>query len=92
MHSAIWVGVAAMILAACVQDSAPSYALAGKDACRADALQYLVGQPLAAAKKLQIAEPVRWIAPFSRVTKDYLPARVNIVYDAGEIITAVHCG
>lgn len=50
----------------------------------------LVGQPVAAAAA--VPEPKRIIRPGQRVTRDYIPARTNVVLDKNDVITRIYCG
>ena len=63
---------------------------AGADTCNAAAYQTLVGQDAVTA--LQIPDPKRSYRPDEAVTQDFDPARVNIVLDDTDVITAITCG
>lgn len=64
-----------------------------KDACGADALQYLVGKP-----RTDIPIPVnpnrrRVVCSTCMVTQDYRPDRQTITYDSSTgLVTSVKCG
>ena len=62
----------------------------GEDTCNAAAYQQFVGQDAVVA--LQIPDPKRSYRPDEAITQDYNPARVNIVLDETDVITAITCG
>ena len=72
---------------------APPQALASRDSCGADPLQYLVGRP-----RTEIPVPVnpslrRVVCSTCVVTQDYVAARQTIVYDAQTgLVRSVRCG
>jgi len=68
------------------QASAPS----GADTCNAAAYAALIGQDAVVA--LQIPDPKRSYRPDEAVTQDFNPARVNVVLDDTDVITAITCG
>lgn len=81
----------ALLLAACVSPAAPPPQDTA-NACGAEELQGLAGQPLAAFDPAQARGPVRIIGPDTAVTMDHSPARLNISHGADLRITAVTCG
>ena len=90
MPRLILVPAVALILAACapVPVAAPDPM---EPSCGADALQGLVGQPLARFTPPPAARAVRVIGPDMAVTMDYRPDRLNVEHDAGQVITRVYC-
>ncbi|MEQ9243448.1 I78 family peptidase inhibitor [Roseovarius indicus] len=78
--------VALAALGACVpadgqEDGAPS--------CGAEALQPLVGTPVA---EHDFAEGARIIPPGTAVTMDYRSDRLNVETDDAGVITRIYCG
>lgn len=63
---------------------------AGPDTCNAAAHTALIGQDAVVA--LQIPDPKRSYRPDEAVTSDNNPARVNVVLDDTDVITAITCG
>ncbi len=61
------------------------------NACGAEAVQGLVGQPLGAASSVTAPGDVRRIGPADLVTTDYNPSRMNVSHD-GATITRISCG
>ncbi|WP_224816514.1 I78 family peptidase inhibitor [Hasllibacter sp. MH4015] len=80
------------VIAAC-QPIEPGFGPGFDDpnACGAEAVQGLVGQPLAAASGVAAPGGVRRIGPGDVVTTDYNPMRMNISHD-GATITRISCG
>ena len=64
----------------------------GRDACGANALQALVGQPAAVLEGIEFGVTTRVIRPGMAVTMDYSPSRLNIEIDGAEVISRVACG
>lgn len=64
--------------------------VSGADTCNAAAYAGLVGQDAVVA--LQIPDPKRSYRPDEAVTQDLIPARVNVVLDDTDVITAITCG
>lgn len=64
----------------------------GRDACGANALQSLVGQPAAVLETIKFGVTTRVIRPGMAVTMDYSPSRLNIEIDDAEVISRVTCG
>ena len=62
----------------------------GADTCNAAAYQTLIGQDAVVA--LQIPDPKRSYRPDEAVTQDFNAARVNVVLDDTDVITAITCG
>lgn len=65
--------------------------------CDAAAAQFLVGQPFGAdtlqrALAAAGADEARMLRPDSMVTKEYKIGRLNVVVDANQRVTAIHCG
>jgi len=65
-------------------------AAAGADTCNAASFAGLVGQDAVVA--LQIPDPKRSYRPDEAITQDFNPARVNVVLDDTDVITAITCG
>ena len=97
----------ALMLAACgapadappaAQDVPPATTgQAPRNQCRAEAAQFLVGQPFGAGTLAQAlaaagADTARMLRPDSMITKEYMVGRLNVVVDAANRITRVHCG
>lgn len=78
-------------LAACRAQETPAGPEDG-DACGADALQQLVGGPVAALDTDALDQPVRLIPPDTMVTMDHRPDRLNVDLDAQDRITRIWCG
>ncbi len=87
-----------MALLACVDLSLPPMGplppqpLPSENACGADGLQDLVGQPASRLETIRFGVPIRVLRPGMAVTMDYSPNRLNIFIDDFERITAVKCG
>ena len=64
----------------------------GRDACGANALQALVGQPAAVLEGIEFGVTTRVIRPGTVVTLDYSPSRLNIEINGAEVISRVACG
>ena len=86
-------GLALGLLAACTQpELAPSPSAPGpSDACGASKLQALVGKPLGTLDVKTLPSVPRQIGPDMAVTDDYQPDRLNVEYDAKNIVTKVSC-
>lgn len=80
------------VIAAC-QPTDPGFGPGFDDpnACGADAIQDLVGQPLVAASGAAAPGGIRRIGPGDLVTTDLVPTRMNITHD-GTTITNINCG
>ncbi len=79
---------------ACVPEFVPAPGLPPapvENACGADALQGLVGQPASVLETMRFGTETRIIRPGTAVTMDYRPDRLNIDIDAREWITRVYC-
>lgn len=68
-----------------------------RNRCNAQAAQFLVGQAYGAATLEQAraaadADEVRLLRPDSIVTKEYKLGRLNVVVDADQRVSRVHCG
>ena len=63
-----------------------------ENACGANELQYLVGQPASRLETLRFGGPVRFITPGMAVTMDYVADRLNIQINGAEKIISVECG
>lgn len=87
-----------MALVACVNlsmppaDPMPPQPFPSENACGADELQDLVGQPASRLQTIRFGVATRIIRPGMAVTMDYSPFRLNIFIDDFERITAVRCG
>jgi hypothetical protein len=65
------------------------------DLCKASTVQHLIGKELTAELRQELLlnhASIRIIGPYTAVTKDYLPHRLNVHFDGNNIITAVKCG
>lgn len=62
------------------------------NACGADGLRGLVGQPESVLQTMRFSQPVRIIRPGMMVTMDYLPNRLNIHIDRFGMIERIACG
>ena len=67
------------------------------DRCNAQAAQSLIGQPygpgtLEQARSAAGADEARMLRPDSMVTKEYKVGRLNVVVDADNRVSRVHCG
>ncbi len=78
-------------LAACQEDEAnlPDPAA---DACDAAGWSHLIGQNRDVLAATTFPAPMRVIGPNDAVTMDFLPNRLNVVYDAEGVIVRVECG
>jgi hypothetical protein len=83
--------VLALTLAACQPVGAP-IADPMAPSCGAEALQPLLGQPLARFTAPPAAKAVRVIGPDTAVTMDFRPDRLNVEHDAQRVITRIYCG
>ncbi|MBI1340406.1 hypothetical protein GC169_09410 [bacterium] len=63
-----------------------------EDACGAEPLGAIVGQPLADADAPREGPLVRYIGPTTIVTRDHRPERLNIHTDDAGVVTKVVCG
>ena len=83
------------MLAACTQPELTPGGTGGppgpSDACGASKLQALVGKPLGSLDVKTLPSAPRQIGPDMAVTADYRPDRLNVEYDAKNIITKVSC-
>jgi hypothetical protein len=85
----IFIALAAgVFLAGCVTQLGP----AQTPECGAQSLQGLVGQPQSALQSMRLAQPIRVMTPPARATMDFAPQRLNVLVDAGGIITNLWCG
>ena len=86
-------GLVMGLLAACTQPelAAGPTAPAPSDACGASKLQQLVGKQLGTLDVKTLPSVPRQIGPDMAVTADYRPDRLNIEYDAKNVITKVSC-
>ena len=84
-----------------VPDSAQSRQVssgqAPRNQCDAQAAQFLVGQPfgvttLEQARAAAGADEARMLRPNSIVTKELKLGRLNVVVDADQRVSRVHCG
>jgi hypothetical protein len=66
--------------------------------CNAPQAERFIGERDTPAVREQLAEAVapitaiRWVGPGDATTEDYSPQRLNVMLDAGRMITEVHCG
>ena len=68
-----------------------------RTSCGAEKLDGLIGQPrspetMAEVKRLSGAERIRWIAPGTAVTMDYVQERLDVHLDEKGVITRFGCG
>ena len=87
--------LAFVALAACQMGGEPGPApLPGDDpnACGANALGHLVGQPESVLAAMTFPAPTRIIHPGEAVTMDFSASRLNILIDASGRISQVSCG
>lgn len=73
-----------LALAACQEETA--------DTCGAEDHQDLVGRAPGMMGMMDIPLDARIIGPNDAVTQDHNPERLNIYYDADNLITRVSCG
>jgi Peptidase inhibitor I78 family len=81
-----------LILAACVEPMPMPPVDPGPDACRASALQYLVGKPGVILDGMRFSQDLRVIQYGMAVTMDYQAERLNIWLDRRDVIERVTCG
>ncbi len=83
---------ALLLVAGCTTGPTPGReaAPAAQDTCGASAYQNLIGQD--AVVELSLPEPKRSYRLGDAVTQDFVPARLNIVLDDTDTITAINCG
>ena len=62
------------------------------DACNAAALQGLVGQDKSVLAAMTFPARTRSVEPGSRITRDLVPTRLNILIDPSGRIEKVSCG
>ena len=66
--------------------------------CNAPQAEGFVGERATPAVRERLAAAVapitaiRWVGPGQATTEDYSPQRLNVMLDAGDVITEVHCG
>lgn len=77
--------------AGCETSDAP-LSFGGPDACKASALQHLIGQDSAVLQTMPLEQPLRIIRPGDAVTMDFNPHRLNIDISDTDVIIAVRCG
>lgn len=83
----------ALALAGCIEEErTPPDEAAAQDACGAEPLQDLVGQPFAADLLPGGDGTVRVIRPDTAVTMDHRPDRLNVLVDESGTITEIRCG
>lgn len=94
MVRAVCLGVMTVGVAGCFSNEGVVVAKGKGDGpasqCVAGLHSELVGQPVAAAAV--VPDPKRIIRPGQRVTRDYIPARTNVVLDRNDVITRIYCG
>lgn len=83
---------ACLALAACQADTVTPTPDPIAASCGADALQGLVGGPLAAFTPPPQAGAVRVIGPDMAVTMDFRQDRLNVEHTQGQIILRIFCG
>lgn len=68
------------------------------DRCNAARATTFVGRTADAATRAELTAAVapvttiRWVGPGMATTEDYSDTRLNVMLDAGEVITEAHCG
>lgn len=96
MRYAIFAAVAMGAVAGCEPVSGPVSGPvvvdAGPNQCGAYDLQYLVGAPDRVLETMRFNKAVRIIQPYSAVTMDYNPERINFELDRYNMITRIFCG
>ena len=85
-----------------VTSAAGTSSAAGADSvpsdCNAPQAEGFVGERATPAVRERLAAAVapitaiRWVGPGQATTEDYSPQRLNVMLDAGDVITEVHCG
>ena len=90
MRIAILPTLLPLTLAAC-QMAAPQPA-AEADACNASGWTWMIGEPVDLVSSTTFPAPMRVVGPLGPITTDYLPNRLNVVYNDRGIITGVECG
>lgn len=88
------IGVAVLLgltLAACQHGGAPLSQSFREDACGAQAMTALIGQPASVLQTMRFGGPVRIIHAGMAVTMDYNPERLNIEIGADGTIARLHC-
>jgi hypothetical protein len=88
MRIAFLAALTPLTLAAC-QMAAPE---PPADACNATGWTWLIGETVDVVAASTFPAPMRVIGPGDPVTMDYLPNRLNVVYDEAGIVTDVYCG
>jgi hypothetical protein len=80
-----------LALSACTPEE-PGKDLGGADACGAEGLARLVGQPETVLKTIIFDKQMRILRPGTPATADLQPNRLNITVDQSGTITRVSCG
>ncbi|MDE2562255.1 MAG: hypothetical protein KGL48_08410 [Sphingomonadales bacterium] len=67
------------------------------DACGANRLADLIGQPDSPALRQNMRqrvglEPIRWIRPGEAVTQDFVPGRLNVIFGQDNHVRTLRCG
>jgi hypothetical protein len=83
--------IACMTLAACATTPVDQGG-GGNAGCDADALKYLVGQPLSEIDTDSLPYPHRVIPFGTMVTMEYVEGRYNFELDADSRVARVYCG
>lgn len=94
------VAFAALSLSSCTSAPAaadPASPPSRAGTCRAEPVQWAVGQPAEQATMARIwresgAGLIRPIGPRQAVTRDFRPDRVNVELDASNVIIRINCG
>ena len=86
------IGLAMLLLSACVETAVLPVEPPGTATCGANGLQSLIGQDAAVLETMRFSQTVRIIRPDTMVTMDYSAERLNIRVNGAEKIDAVTCG
>lgn len=78
-----------ILLAGCVVIRSNDPGASAPDTCGARDFAAMVGTPIAAAT---FPVGVRTIGPDTIITQDFVPARLNVLIDAGGVIVGFRCG
>ena len=91
MRIAFLAALTPLILAACQPVVTPATP-PEDDACNASGWTWLIGETVDVVAASTFPAPTRVVGPGDPVTMDFLPNRLNIIYDERGIVTDVYCG